>query len=297
MTKHTGSAGHRKTAWKAILAGLIALVLGGLAAEGRSDISLSPQYSQLLAKQARLTLYNLSYNFTPVPLKDGLYCTSCIDLAWDSSNYSFNISGFSYYQTASNSHLTLTATNRINNKIVPSQVVYIEANYTNWTSPILFATCTAIFTDHDALMSYNLTRKVYETVTSYEFTGTYPVNATCSADGFETAHIQSESLVQQNVTMFTLNQSLVGMRYGPSVVVADMNNDSNSDAITMGGGSNDREIRIYYGSTLGVNASNNETLSGLTYGALSILDYDNDGIVEISIIGMGNTTDYKLYHR
>ncbi|MBN2423165.1 hypothetical protein JXB41_08130 [Candidatus Woesearchaeota archaeon] len=150
-----------------------------------------------LNKSAMLYLYNLTYEFTPVILKDNIICDSstCTLIIYSDYNLSFNATHMASYTTIENSLLEIwdETDPRGGSQIrMQRQQVEFYANYTNRTSgEIINGTgvhCNITFSDiESAGMEFNATSQLYVHNRSFANYGLIPYNITCNGSvlGFE----------------------------------------------------------------------------------------------------------------
>lgn len=149
-----------------------------------------------------LTLYDLNYSYTPVPMKDGAVCSSCTVLSYVSNDFKFNVTSFSTYSASSNSKLSVSVVDD-NSKIIPDETVYFYANYTNRTSGINISgiNCNISFNGSYINMSFNSSSGRYYYNRTFEdqrvrtYTQNYNVSCFGSALGYEDLNTSSVLLL------------------------------------------------------------------------------------------------------
>ena len=261
-------------------------------------ISLDSTSYTGLNKSAVLSIYNVSYNFTPVILRDNVVCDSTICTGITYTNYNnltFNVTGFTSYSSASNSKLAVTSSNRYNNKLLVNETVWFTANYTNRTSGVSInysgTNCSILFNDTAEInMTFNASTLVYDYNRTFNSTGEWDYNISCKGilAGYENINATTVLTTYLNVTYLALNQSLEGISYGASLVLGNLNSDNYSDIIISGETTSSSSSAVTYWY------SNNESIFNLTYSGLiynisrssiSLNDYDKDSDLDIFISG------------
>ena len=248
---------------------------------------------------ATLTIFNLSYNFTPTAMKDNVICPDCSFISYN-GNFTFNVTGFSTYSAAENSKISINVTNKVNNRLIPNQNIYFLVNYSNRTSGASIngsgAGCNISFNGTYYNMSFNSTSLLYEYNSSFAdlnvrtYDQSYNVSCVGSSINYENINYSSSFEIYKNATLLTLGQSLDGVVYQASLVLADLNNDSLIDLLISG--SNGTIITKIYNNN-GSSLIYNQTLAdyGISHGSIGVIDYDKDSDFDIMQTGEAASGD------
>lgn len=256
-------------------------------------------------RSAILTLYNLSFQYTPVPMKDGQVCTGCTPLLYETevtpgvpkSNFSFSVPGFSTYTAGANSVLYANVSNGISEKFVPGDIVQVNVTYANRTSSEPISGTCILDTD---LTSNNL---LYDGETYYGehtipalaqpgYTLNYTI--TCQSAGFETLNVSDNITLVENVTLLTPVMELEGLQNQASIVFS-----KHIKPLVFTSGWNYSMNHTYLSSPLynitdDVLTLQQRLISGISRGSVASADIDNDDILEIIQIGYVADYNYPL---
>jgi hypothetical protein len=254
-------------------------------------------------KSANISLFNLSYAQTPVVLKDNSICSDCVILNYSNTNLTFNVSGFSVYNATSNSQLTASSSNRMDNRPLVDQSIWFIANYTNRTSGLAIngsgVNCSIVFNDIGPNnMSFNTTTLIYEFNRTFSSEGSFNYNVSCDGDAmnYENISLSSSVTTKLNQTYLILNQSLVEA-YRGSLVIGNLRNDNSIDLL-ISGTNTTRNTYFFNNINNSFNLNTSYNFTGLEKGANALIDYDNDGDLDILLVGMGsNEVSYSKFHR
>lgn len=249
-------------------------------------------------KPANVTFFDLNYSFAPVVLKNNELCSSCTILSYTGNNLTFNVTGFSTYSTASNSKLSVSIVED-NGKIIPEEVVTFTANYSNRTSGASIngtgIGCNISF--NSTWLEMNFSENLYQYNRSFpnnyvrSYTQDYNVSCDGSSSGFEQVNASGTATIELNATLLSLEESLTGYSTA-SLAVAEIDGVQtlvlfgNNDTI---GESRDWNFYQYNGSWY-ANKSG-KGIEGTYIGSASLLDYDKNGLRDISLIGQGEEED------
>jgi hypothetical protein len=207
------------------------------------------------------------------------------------------VTGFSTYTASSNSKLAVSVVDD-NGKIIVGENVYFYANFTNRTNGVSVngsnIGCNISF-DGDYLgMSFNTTTRIYEYNTSFgdlsvkSYSQSYNISCLGNELNYEDLNFSSSVTVWLNNTFLSLNESMDGVFEGASLVLGDLNNNSLSELVIQSSIGNTRILQIYNNSGNSVFYLDfNSTLYGLTFGSLALVDYDNDGDLDVVQSGQG----------
>ena len=145
------------------------------------------KYPEFLGKGANLTLYNLSFEKTPVIYKNGIWCNeTCSIIIYDSKNLSFSVAGFSNYTAGANSQLEIFDDVDLGITRRTYQDVYFYANYTNVTSgaPISTGICNISFSDGvNGSMVYS--NGLFNYTRAFNIADLYTYNVSCNDTDYE----------------------------------------------------------------------------------------------------------------
>jgi hypothetical protein len=266
-----------------------------------NSISLDSASAPRINYSANLTLFNLTYAFNPTILKNNIICSECTILNYSNSNLTFNTTGFSVYNTTSNSKLSLSYSNNVNQRPTLNEKIFFYANYTNYTSDISIngtnINCSIQFGDAFTNMTFNTTLFVYQFNKTFSSSGTYYYNISCDGTnrGYEMINLSSSITIKVNSSLFEVDsrQSLEGLYKWSSLVIDDIDNDNYKDIILSGQteDSSDTEVTYWYFNN---NSLFNLTYSGLiknlTMTSISLEDYDKDGDLDAFINGYDGTS-------
>jgi len=281
------------------------LNLTNLITTSANSISVNSIAASGINKQANLTFFNLSYNFTPVILKDNIVCSSCSLLSYTDYNLTFNVTGFSVYNSTSNSKIVLSYTNGYNTRPIINESIKFYANYTNTSSKKSInetnVNCSVDFGAGSLNMTFNTTLLVYEYNRSFGSSAIYPYNVSCDGSvlSYEMLNLSSTIRVKLNETVLDLDtsQSLEGTYKWASLVMGKLDNDNYDDIILSGETTSSPSSAITYwyfnnGSLI------NLTYPGLNYnisrGSSSLNDYDKDGDLDVFITGYDSSQTQRF---
>ncbi|MBI4453905.1 S8 family serine peptidase [Candidatus Woesearchaeota archaeon] len=145
-----------------------------------------------LTTNVTVSLYNVSFAM-PMPLKDGVSCTSCQIVNSTQGRVDFYTIGFSNYSSAENTSLDIwdvLDAGKLNSTTIKYQneEIYFFANYTNFSSslPVTSATCNITFNDTSSkfIMSYNSGMGYYQYNRTFANATLYSYNITCTSTNF-----------------------------------------------------------------------------------------------------------------
>ena len=261
------------------------------------SIDINSNNEEDLNKSATITMFNLSYGQNPIVLKDGSVCDDCTIVSYNGSMFIFNVTGFSAYTTTENSQLSLSESNKINQKPVINQQIYFIANYTNKTSGENISgignNCTIDFGNGPINMPFNSVTAVYEYNRTHTSIGTYNYNISCnSSNGYENLTSSSSVTILTTDTYLSLNQSLTGITKS-SLVVGDIGGDGFIDLIISGNYEGGYIFNTYSNNNLVFIL--NQSLSGVQLGSSSLVDHNSDEVYDILIIGEGDSITSNFY--
>jgi hypothetical protein len=269
-------------------------------------ISLDSSSYTGLNKSAVLSIYNVSYNFTPVVLRDNVVCDStiCTGITYtDHNNLTFNVTGFTSYSSASNSKLVVTDSNRYNNKRLVNETVWFTVNYTNRTSGISingsYTNCSIKFNDTVGInMTFNTSTLIYDYNRTFNSTGEWDYNISCIGlfAGYENISEVTSLTTYLNVTYLALNQSLEGLDERASLLLGNLNNDALDDLIISGYNTSLRDswlLDIYINNDY-IYSELNNNLTAIAIGSLALVDYDNDGDLDVVTVGESSGVGLNL---
>ncbi|MFC1685886.1 hypothetical protein ACFLZZ_02575 [Nanoarchaeota archaeon] len=146
---------------------------------------------------ATITLRNLTWDAVPLVYMDGVLCppTVCSNVSYDTGTNTavFNVSHFTSFVTEGNSELQIWDETDVDmlyanqTRYVGNQTLFF-ADYTQKGSgtPVTGANCSINFTDSSALMSYNVSKLMYEYNRTFSSNGTFEWNVTCTGAGYNT---------------------------------------------------------------------------------------------------------------
>ena len=166
-------------------------------------ISLDADNLPLLNTSARLSIFDLSYSWTPLIYKDGSVCSDCSDITYTNGNLSFNVTGFSNYTTSVSAQLAINDDTDDGITAYPNQEIYFYANYTNITdnSPInnSVGQCTITFESSPThTMTYNAATGEYEYSRTFSSNTTYTYIISCNGTDYEPLSLSDDIIVQNS---------------------------------------------------------------------------------------------------
>jgi len=131
---------------------------------------------------SKLEMFNLSYEFTPVILKDGKICDACFGISYSEGNLSFNVTSFSSYTLMANSNLTIWTSYAEVGKNVS-----FYANYTNITSSQIISDASCIVNVSGTVydMNFDSGLNLFVKNLTFKDVGHYNYSVSCSRFGFE----------------------------------------------------------------------------------------------------------------
>ncbi|MFC1775167.1 hypothetical protein ACFLZN_02530, partial [Nanoarchaeota archaeon] len=150
---------------------------------------------------AEITMRNLSWDATPIILRDGIYCNdTCSNVTYSNGIAIFNITHFTNYTTIGNSQLEIwdqTDPDKDNLTKYTNEQIIFYANYTKKTdgTPFTGATCSIDYTDLGTLMVHNATTLLFEYNRSFSTAGTKQYNITCTGGGGQTITLSDSAFV------------------------------------------------------------------------------------------------------
>jgi hypothetical protein len=184
---------------------------------------ITPVLHSSFNSSAELTMRNLTYDATPLVLRDGILCNdTCSNVSYVNGTAIFNVTHFTNFTVVGNAQLEIwdqTDSDKDNLTKYPYQQIGFYANYTKKTDdqPILGATCTIDYTDSTGnTMTYNATSTLYEYNRSFTASGIKNYNITCTAAGFQTVTLSDFA----NVSIDNINPN-VTLNYPPDNYVND----------------------------------------------------------------------------
>ena len=155
---------------------------------GNNIISVDSISEPRLNYSATLTMNGLSYVQVPTIYGDGVVCSDCNVISYNSGTLVFGVTHFTSYTTGLNSNMSIWDESDIKGGNIYKRInnsVKFFANYTNKTSglPIIGATCNISFSgvpSSNALMTYNASSYLYEYNRSFNISGDYTWNVSCN---------------------------------------------------------------------------------------------------------------------
>jgi hypothetical protein len=242
-------------------------------------------------KSANITLYNLSYTYEPVILKDDSLCSDCNVLNYSSNDLTFNVTGFSVYNATSNSQLLFSISNGYNNKPLVNETIFFSANYSNRTSSGSIngedIYCSIVFDGISLVnMTLNTSNFVYEYNATFTSDGNINYNVSCDGTelGYEALNISSSFYVYVNKTYLVLNQSLEGVERS-SIILGDLNNNDYNDIIFSGIVANGSPSTYLYNNANFFILNSSENITNVERGSMGLVDYDKDGDLDLVVLG------------
>jgi len=170
----------------------------------KNFIHLNDNYTKF-NKSANVTLYNLSFEKTPVVYKNGILCLSpsCNITSYLGNNLSFIVSSFSNYSAGENSRLEIFNTADLEPcfRLLKDAQITFYANYTNITNgaSISTGTCNITFSDtNKANLVYNSSSLLYEFNRSFSSIENYNYTITCSDSNFESLQTSDNFTILTN---------------------------------------------------------------------------------------------------
>ena len=187
---------------------------GGANLNSVINISYNNIYVNASAKprlnvSATISIYNLTYNETPVILRDGVICPgsicSVVSYSPSTGTFVFTVNHFSNYSSTENAALQIwdeTDPEGGSKTIYVGQPIMIYANYTNVTDsqPItgsgVYCNLTASGSEYQ--MEYNATSKLYEQSHTFYGTGNQSYNIFCngSSIGYEPINLTDNASIE-----------------------------------------------------------------------------------------------------
>ena len=185
--------------------------LNNLITIGNNIISVDSITEPRLNFSATLTMNGLSYVQAPAIYGDGVVCSDCSVVSYNSGTLIFGVTHFTSYITGINANMMIwdesdpqggNILKRINNS------VKFFANYTNKTSgaPINGAACNVSFSTipgSSALMNYNASSQLYEYNRTFNISGSYTWNVSCngSVQKYERLFLTDSITIYSNATV------------------------------------------------------------------------------------------------
>ncbi len=170
----------------------------------------SAQYPSLDAP-ADITFYNLTFEKTPVVLKDGDVCTDCSPISYGNGSFSFHVNGFSNYSASQNSNLEVWSSadygmpHYSGNGTLYSNITFF-GSYVNRSGmqPLSDAACNITFSDIASSMEFNPSEGVYGFSRNFASEGSYSFTVRCSGQSSETLNISDDISVTKLYPSFSL---------------------------------------------------------------------------------------------
>ncbi|MBT4697406.1 hypothetical protein HOB76_03900, partial [Candidatus Woesearchaeota archaeon] len=243
-----------------------------------NSINVRSTTSNKLNHSAILTLYNLSFQRTPIVLMDGQFCNDhCDIISYTSNNLMFNVSHFTTYIAGVNSQLTVYDENDAEggslNRQAGQQTKFF-ANYSNRTSNVSIATasCTINFSDASSTfnaMTYNATSELYEYNRSFATAAIYTYTINCTDATFEPLNTSDSIEIYTGLsTPFIITQ--------PTLV-------TNSTLTVYG-----------YTNETGVNLSIYTMADEVTYRLNSTTSLSSTGVLQSTTLNRSNITSSQI---
>lgn len=159
---------------------------------GYNLIGLDSSTYPSLNVPAILTVYNLSFEKTPVILKDGIVCSDCSVNSFENGTASFHVTGFSNYSCAANSNLSIWDSSYYGTQFYSGNATLYKnttfyGEYKSLSSGLAIenASCVISFPDGSFAMEFDSSNGLYKYSREFSSEGDWVYNITCSADSAE----------------------------------------------------------------------------------------------------------------
>jgi subtilisin family serine protease len=162
---------------------------------GNNSIFLNSSRFPEFNRSATLQFFNLSFEKSPIVLRDGSVCLSpeCNITAYSGGNFSFVVGHFTNFTSGANSQLGVwdegdSGQPYFDGTPRTGEPVSFFANYTNITSgsPISTAACNITTTASPTAMTFNASRSVFEHVETFLTSQFFTYSVVCTHASFET---------------------------------------------------------------------------------------------------------------
>jgi len=141
---------------------------------------------------ATLTLYNLSFEKTPVVMKSGIVCSDCSLESYENGTASFHVSGFSNYSCAANSNLRIWDSSYYGTQFYSGNATLYKnttfyGEYKSLTSGLAIenASCVISFPDGSFGMEFDSPNGLYNFSREFSSEGDWIYNISCSSESAE----------------------------------------------------------------------------------------------------------------
>ena len=154
-----------------------------------NNIEVDSSSDNRLNASAKISIFNVSFNYDPVVLKDGVSCAlGCEVINYNkvTGNFTFNVTGFSTYSAANNSQLNIWDTSD-SKFVLPGEQVTFNANYSRTvdSTPLNGTGIYCEFRDNSSgswsspiNMSFDNVSNLYKTNATYS-SGSYKFDVNC----------------------------------------------------------------------------------------------------------------------
>lgn len=244
-----------------------------------------------LNASATITLFDLSYVYQPVVLRDDAVCQACENFTYDGQNFTFDVPSWSAYRAEQNSYGAFDSAPAAVEEVL-FNITFVYANRTN-TSSAIAGSCDLAITDTMTIIhSDTLTQDVdglfkrqinFSDLGMDADTQEYEFFVNCSADDFESLNITQSFSLYPGGLYFAPRGSFPGLSYA-SAVTGDFTGNGINDIIYSGVDASD-VVKLYV--ITDATTSQIKTSYRIVRGSLLAYDFTNQG--RLDIIALGST--------